>query len=60
MSRAWRDVSFNGRGKAGWFEEDCDWCMVALAFPEAFPPEAAKVVSDTFNAWIAPKLAKAA
>ena len=20
-----------------WFEEDCEWCAVALSFPEAFP-----------------------
>jgi hypothetical protein len=25
---------------ANWFEEDCDWCIVALAYPDAFPPEA--------------------
>ena len=23
-----------------WFEEDCDWAIVCLAFPEAFPAEA--------------------
>ena len=23
-----------------WFEEDCDWAIVALAFPDLFPPEA--------------------
>lgn len=23
-----------------WYEEDCDWAVVALAFPEAFPAEA--------------------
>jgi len=22
------------------FEEDCDWCIVALAYPDAFPPAA--------------------
>lgn len=21
----------------GWYEEDCDWCMVVLSFPELFP-----------------------
>lgn len=23
-------------GKPGWYEEDCDWAIVALAFPEHF------------------------
>lgn len=23
----------------GWFEEDCDWALVAVCFPEAFAPE---------------------
>jgi len=22
----------------GWYEEDCDWCLVILAFPEYFKP----------------------
>ncbi len=25
--------------EAGWFEEDCDWAMVALIYPEAFATE---------------------
>ena len=25
-------------GRAGWYEEDCDWCVVALAYPQFFPP----------------------
>lgn len=25
------------RQKGGWYEEDCDWCLPALIFPEAFP-----------------------
>jgi hypothetical protein len=24
-------------GSVGWYEEDCDWSAVALAFPDAFP-----------------------
>ncbi len=27
-------------GVSGWFEEDCDWALVAMSFPELFPPEA--------------------
>lgn len=22
-----------------WYEEDCDWCIVALAFPQLFPDD---------------------
>lgn len=25
------------RVKGGWYEEDCEWAKVALAFPEIFP-----------------------
>jgi len=27
----------------GWYEEDCDWVIVALAFPEHFPRETLEV-----------------
>lgn len=27
---------FVGYGGPGWYEEDCDWAVVALAFPEVF------------------------
>lgn len=29
-------ASFNRQGYNGWFEEDCDWAMVCLTFPEIF------------------------
>ena len=32
----WRAASFNGQGRAGWYEEDCDAVLVALTFPEHF------------------------
>lgn len=56
----WRRASFNKQGLNGWFEEDCDWCMVALAFPKLFPPEALVEAQATFNYWIAPKVVKVA
>ena len=34
MPAQWLALSFNGKGKDGWFEEDVDWCMVALAFAD--------------------------
>lgn len=52
----WRKASFNGQGLQGWFEEDCDWCMVALAFPELFTTEEQAAAKSTFNFWIAKKL----
>jgi hypothetical protein len=54
---AWRRASFNGQGMAGWFEEDCDWCMVALTFPERFSADELKAARATFDYWIAKKLA---
>ena len=29
---------FVGYGGPGWYEEDCDWAVVALAFPSMFEP----------------------
>jgi len=29
-------IKTTGYSEDGWFEEDCDWALVALAFPEAF------------------------
>lgn len=31
---------FVGYGGPGWYEEDCDWAVVALAFPSLFEPMA--------------------
>ena len=53
----WRAVSFGGRGKAGWFEEDCDWSMVALTFPTVFPVHAQEAARATWQHFIAPKFA---
>jgi hypothetical protein len=35
----------------GWYEEDCDWALVCLAFPECFPPEDYKFAVDTCNSY---------
>src|SRR4051812_49058082 len=34
-------VPFGGKqsGPGRWFEEDCDWSVVALAFPQFFPAD---------------------
>lgn len=36
MHPALIDMGWAGMGERGWFEEDCSWCAVALAFPECF------------------------
>lgn len=38
-----------------WYEEDCDWSIVALAFPEYFP-DIQLDAKQCFDRWIAPKL----
>jgi len=32
-----------------WYEEDCDWAIVALAFPQYFPPNAAEAARSTME-----------
>jgi hypothetical protein len=32
----WREASWRGLAKAGWYEEDCDAAMVILTFPHSF------------------------
>lgn len=56
VPQAWRDASFGKLGLTGWYEEDCDWCMVAMAFPEHFPEDARVAAARTFACCIAPKL----
>jgi hypothetical protein len=58
IPRAWQDASFNKQGRMGWYEEDCDWCMVALTFPAAFPGGAQTMAAGAFKHWIGPKLAR--
>ena len=51
-----------------WYEEDCDWCIVVLAFPKRFPsdypPEALKTLKryqpDVFERFAEWKRAKKA
>ncbi len=35
-----------------WYEEDCEWSRVALAYPEAFPPKAAESAQRVYDYWI--------
>lgn len=38
------------RIESGWYEEDCDWCLVAVAFPLMFKDEY-KQALDTMRNW---------
>lgn len=47
MPENMRSTTYSG---GGWFEEDCDWCLVAVTFPEAFSDVVMKDARDTFAA----------
>lgn len=53
---AWRQASFGGLGLRGYYEEDVDWCMVTLTFPQFFNANQKAQALATFEGWIAPKL----
>lgn len=53
---SWRKASFNGQGEGGWYEEDCDWCLVALTFPGLFEATERAAARLTFQHWIRGKL----
>ena len=51
MPISWLDSTFCTQGHAGWFEEDCDWCLVALAFPNCFSKEHQKRAREIAKGW---------
>ena len=62
--KEWTYLSFNRQGTGGWFEEDCDWCFIPLAFSDEWKAargergeEEIKEAKRTFDQWIAPKAA---
>lgn len=40
-----------GDADAQWFEEDCDWCLVCLGFPEYFDGETCAHAINTARFW---------
>jgi hypothetical protein len=42
----------------GWYEEDCDWSIVATAFPQFFPKDAVDAANSTLARYM-PELYKA-
>lgn len=60
--RNFAPLSFNGQGKRGWFEEDCDWCFIPLAFPDEWrawrgdrADQDIENAQRAFDQWIKPK-----
>lgn len=53
---AWREASFNGNALRGYYEEDCDACMVVLTFRDAFKGKQIAPAIAAFKGWIMPKL----
>ena len=43
--------AFPGGAGGQWFEEDCSWCAVALAFPELFTPLELGFAIRTCRGW---------
>jgi hypothetical protein len=42
----------NVYGGGNWFEEDCEWALACLAFPEAFPAESLPHAVRTVEAYL--------
>jgi hypothetical protein len=49
VSLAWRRGSFNGRAMDGWYEEDSDYALVVLSFPELFDERQKGEAKRTFD-----------
>lgn len=49
MAEPYRNIRTFAGGR--WYEEDCDWCLVALSFPQYFTPEQIKIAHDTYR-WL--------
>ena len=49
---AWREATWNRQGMSGWFEEDCDWCLVAVCFTRLFSEDAIEPAKRAFE-WFA-------
>jgi len=55
---AWRQASFGKNGMKGNYEEDCDWVLVVLTFPELFSPGTTQSATECFPVFF-PELAYA-
>lgn len=50
-----RVMGLQYRNDDGWYEEDCEWCKVALALPYAFTPREVRAAWATYDKWYAHK-----
>lgn len=57
MPQYLRDCSYTGNQ---FFEEDCSWCAVVLAFPQFFNADQSLSAAITYNKWFAKVAAKPA
>ncbi len=39
------------RREDGWYEEDCNWCLVVVAFSSHFQPEKYQAAKDCMRNW---------
>ena len=46
-----RDVHPAWRRPGGWYEEDCEWAIVAVTFPECYTPEHVATARTTARNW---------
>ena len=53
---SWQYVTHGQLGRHGWYEEDCDWSIVAVTFTDRFDMETWKSAMRTFHQWIYPKI----
>ncbi len=53
---AWKQVSFKRQALSGFYEEQCDSCLVVLTFPHSFDSRALASAGRLFDSWMTPKL----
>jgi len=49
--RQMHPLALNTWAGPGWYEEDCDWALVALSFPDLFPPAAIENAKWTIESY---------
>lgn len=47
-----KDVHEAWRRDGGWYEEDCEWAIIPLTFPECYPPERVSVAREVARDWL--------
>ena len=46
----------HGRSGPGWYEEDCDWAIVALSFPQFFTADELETAQSCFDEFCAKRM----